>query len=98
MKISIIGLGLIGASLATCLKASNAEATLIGYDQSEQATISALAKGTIDQAATTAEEAIADADMVILAVFVEAIPLGATGKMQKMTLRQQLKDYVLPTL
>jgi len=30
-------------------------------------------------------------------VFVEAIPLGATGKMQKMTLRQQLKDYVLPT-
>jgi fatty-acyl-CoA synthase len=30
-------------------------------------------------------------------VFVDAIPLGATGKMQKMTLRQQLKDYVLPT-
>jgi fatty-acyl-CoA synthase len=30
-------------------------------------------------------------------VFVEAIPLGATGKMQKMTLREQLKDYVLPT-
>ncbi|MDP3252706.1 MAG: 3-(methylthio)propionyl-CoA ligase [Hydrogenophaga sp.] len=29
-------------------------------------------------------------------VFVEAIPLGATGKMQKMTLRQQLQDYVLP--
>jgi fatty-acyl-CoA synthase len=32
------------------------------------------------------------------AVFVYAIPLGATGKMQKMTLRQQLKDYVLPGL
>jgi fatty-acyl-CoA synthase len=31
-------------------------------------------------------------------VFVDAIPLGATGKMQKMTLRQQLKDYVLPGL
>lgn len=30
-------------------------------------------------------------------VFVDAIPLGATGKMQKMTLRLQLKDYVLPT-
>jgi acyl-CoA synthetase (AMP-forming)/AMP-acid ligase II len=29
-------------------------------------------------------------------VFVDAIPLGATGKMQKMTLRQQLKDYALP--
>jgi 3-(methylthio)propionyl---CoA ligase len=31
-------------------------------------------------------------------VFVDAIPLGATGKMQKMTLRQQLKDYTLPGL
>ena len=30
-------------------------------------------------------------------VFVDVIPLGATGKMQKMMLRQQLKDYVLPT-
>jgi len=31
-------------------------------------------------------------------VFVDAIPLGATGKMQKMTLRQQLADYKLPGL
>ena len=31
-------------------------------------------------------------------VFVESIPLGATGKMLKSKLREQLKDYVLPTL
>jgi 3-(methylthio)propionyl---CoA ligase len=30
-------------------------------------------------------------------VFVDAIALGATGKMQKMKLREQLKDYKLPT-
>ncbi len=30
-------------------------------------------------------------------VFVDAIPLGATGKMLKTRLREQLKDYVLPT-
>ena len=30
-------------------------------------------------------------------VFVDAIPLGATGKMQKMKLREILKDYKLPT-
>jgi 3-(methylthio)propionyl---CoA ligase len=30
-------------------------------------------------------------------VFVDAIPLGATGKMQKMRLRETLKDYKLPT-
>ena len=28
--------------------------------------------------------------------FVEAIPLGATGKMMKAKLREQFKDYVLP--
>ena len=31
-------------------------------------------------------------------VFVEAIPLGATGKMQKTKLREILSDYVLPEL
>jgi 3-(methylthio)propionyl---CoA ligase len=30
-------------------------------------------------------------------VFVDAIPLGATGKMQKMKLRELLKDYKLPS-
>jgi 3-(methylthio)propionyl---CoA ligase len=30
-------------------------------------------------------------------VFVDAIPLGATGKMQKMKLREMLKDHRLPT-
>jgi fatty-acyl-CoA synthase len=30
------------------------------------------------------------------AVFVDAIPLGATGKMLKTRLREQLKDYKLP--
>jgi fatty-acyl-CoA synthase len=29
-------------------------------------------------------------------VFVESIPLGATGKMLKTRLREQLRDYVLP--
>ena len=30
-------------------------------------------------------------------VFVDAIPLGATGKMQKNKLREQFADYKLPT-
>ena len=30
-------------------------------------------------------------------VFVDSIPLGATGKMQKIKLRQQFKDHVLPS-
>jgi fatty-acyl-CoA synthase len=29
-------------------------------------------------------------------VFVDAIPLGGTGKMQKARLRDMLRDYVLP--
>ena len=31
-------------------------------------------------------------------VFVDAIPLGGTGKMQKVKLRESLTDYVLPDL
>jgi len=31
-------------------------------------------------------------------VFVEAIPIGATGKILKTRLRELLKDYKLPTL
>ena len=31
-------------------------------------------------------------------VFVEKIPLTATGKMQKLKLREQFKDYQLPTI
>lgn len=31
-------------------------------------------------------------------VFVDSIPIGATGKLLKTKLREQLKDYVLPTL
>ena len=30
-------------------------------------------------------------------VFIDAIPLGATGKMQKNKLRDMFKDYKLPT-
>ena len=30
-------------------------------------------------------------------VFVDAIPLGATGKMQKIKLREQFRDHVLPS-
>jgi len=31
-------------------------------------------------------------------VFLDAIPMGATGKMQKSKLRELFKDYVLPDL
>jgi len=31
-------------------------------------------------------------------IFLDSIPLGATGKMQKMKLREQLRNYRLPGL
>ncbi len=55
-------------------------------------------------ATVTREELIAFYDTKIAkwwtpddVVFVDAIPLGATGKMQKIKLREQFKDHVLPT-
>jgi 3-(methylthio)propionyl---CoA ligase len=55
-------------------------------------------------AAVTREELLAFFDSKVAkwqvpddVAFVDAIPLGATGKMQKMKLREQFKGYVLPT-
>ncbi len=55
-------------------------------------------------ATVTREELIAFYDTKIAkwwtpddVIFVDAIPLGATGKMQKIKLREQFKDHVLPT-
>lgn len=56
------------------------------------------AEVTRDELLTFYEGKIAKWQVPDDVVFVEAIPLGATGKMQKMKLREQLSDYRLPGL
>lgn len=71
-RLAIIGVGLIGGSLALALKSKGAVNEVIGYSRSEQAREQALKLGIIDVAAASAAEAVTNADMVFVAV-----PMGA---------------------
>ena len=52
MQIAIIGLGLIGGSLAKALK-ENTEHTVIGFDRDENTLLDALSLGAIDSVGST---------------------------------------------
>jgi prephenate dehydrogenase len=68
MRLAVIGLGLIGGSLARALRAANAVSTIDGYDPDPVQSQSALELGVIDHATATAAEAVRAADVVVLAV------------------------------
>jgi prephenate dehydrogenase len=70
--LAIIGVGLIGGSLALALKKAGLVEQVTGYSRSQAAREEALALGIIDKTAESLAEAVADADMVFVAV-----PMGA---------------------
>jgi len=71
-RLAIIGVGLIGGSLALALKKKGAVNEVVGYARSADARQQALELGIIDQAASSLADAVRDADMVFVAV-----PMGA---------------------
>lgn len=66
-RITIVGTGLIGGSLALALRGFK-NALITGVDTNAASLEQAMAAGAIDVAATEPEQAIAEADMVILCV------------------------------
>ncbi|MEG6507870.1 prephenate/arogenate dehydrogenase family protein [Methyloligella sp. 2.7D] len=73
-KVAILGLGLIGSSLAHGLKQKGIAARVVGSDASPEVRTRAREIGLGDEIAETAVEAVTDADLVILSV-----PVGAMG-------------------
>ena len=73
-RIAVLGLGLIGGSLARALRQSNLAAQIAGYDASLDATRRAMERNAITHICVTAEEAVQQADMVILATPIRAMP------------------------
>ncbi|SFB92106.1 prephenate dehydrogenase [Zunongwangia mangrovi] len=69
MKVSIIGVGLIGGSFALAIKESFPESSIFGIDKSEVHVKEALEIGFIDVAGTM--EDLADSDVAIVAVPVD---------------------------
>jgi len=67
-RIAIIGLGLIGGSLALALKKAGAKGTeIVGFSRSSETVAKAKDCGAIDRAAGNPASAVAGADMVVIA-------------------------------
>ena len=73
-KIALIGLGLIGSSLAHAIKRAQLTGLLVGYDSSPDVRAIAQNISLVDQVAFDAQQAVENADLVILCA-----PPGAMG-------------------
>ncbi|MCP4594959.1 bifunctional prephenate dehydrogenase/3-phosphoshikimate 1-carboxyvinyltransferase [Neptuniibacter sp.] len=69
----IIGLGLIGGSLAKVLRHNRQFGQIIGFDRDSDETQLGVESGVIDSAATSLPDAVSIADLIILAVPVKAM-------------------------
>lgn len=69
MKVFVIGIGLIGGSMALDIKTLHPEAKIYGIDNNENHLAEAIALGVVDEAA--AFEDLSDADFVIVSVPVD---------------------------
>ena len=71
-RLAIVGLGLIGGSLALAWKERRGDLTLVGYDAPDVLRAAA-DRGMIDEAAPSLSEAVANVDAVVLSVPLSAM-------------------------
>lgn len=74
--VAIVGTGLIGASAGLALRAASSRTRVVGFDKNPGAARVAKARGALSRLASSLEDAVADADVVLLAV-----PLAAVIKL-----------------
>ncbi len=72
-KITIIGLGLIGGSLAWALKKSGGVGQIIGVDSDPLSIEVALQKGIIDKGCSSTDDSVYDCDIVVIATYISTI-------------------------
>ncbi len=71
-RLTIVGVGVIGGSLARALRQAGAVGEIVGSGRSPESLAAAVARGVIDRAEPACERAVAGADVVVLAT-----PVGA---------------------
>jgi prephenate dehydrogenase len=91
MVVAIIGVGLIGGSLAISLKEKGMASRVIGVDQQEQNLQKALELKIIDEAATL-DAAMQQAQLIILAIPVDALLLLLPAILDKVQPQQVVMD------
>ena len=73
-KLAIIGLGLMGGSLGMAVREKGIVRTVSGFARRKEVREEAIKRGAVDLVYDNIEEAVKDADMVILCVPVLAVP------------------------
>lgn len=76
-NVAIIGLGLLGGSVGLAIKEMASDITTLGYDRDPDVRVKARERGLVDQICGSAEEAVTEADLVILCVPVGAMQAAA---------------------
>ncbi|MBM4762119.1 prephenate dehydrogenase [Bacillus sp. B15-48] len=66
-RVLIIGMGLIGGSLALCIKAEHEDAVIVGYDVDEEQARLGKMMGVIDEIGSSIESEAEKSDLIILA-------------------------------
>lgn len=85
-RVALIGLGLIASSMAHAMKAGGLAGEIVGHAKSPGTRAAALEIGFCDRVTETAAEAVAGADLVVLAV-----PVGAMGE-----IAEQIGPHLAP--
>ncbi len=78
-RIAIIGMGLIGSSIARAVRENGLASHVVAIDAAAEVTARVRALGIADSATTQAAKGVKKADLVILCV-----PVGAYGKVARM--------------
>lgn len=74
MQVSIIGLGLIGASMGMALRARHGnKVTVVGYDSDQDAHNNAPRMGAVDKSEWNLDDAVSDSEVVIVAAPANAV-------------------------
>ena len=73
-RLAVVGLGLIGASLALAVRRVMPGVRIIGVDQSAEVAAAAAAAGIVDELAPDVASVAVDADLLVLAVPVRTSP------------------------
>ena len=85
-RVALIGLGLIGSSIARGARASGAAKEIVGTARSEQTRARVVELGILDEVFDTPGEAVRDADLVVICV-----PVRTTG-----TIAQAIAPHLAP--
>ncbi|HEO8422598.1 prephenate dehydrogenase TyrA [Mycobacteroides abscessus subsp. abscessus] len=91
-RVFVIGLGLIGGSLALCIKKEHPESIIYGYDISQDNLKLAKMLGVIDEIATTIKIGAQSADLIIIST-----PVKETEKIIDILSAMELKQNVVIT-